>query len=123
MNEEMYDSEGFLITEPEVIKEIKVKQQQIKESNEIKEDENNTLRIIEPIIMKRTYKYSTDEERHNAVKAQKRSWYHLNSQQQKLKSLKSYYVKQLKKTDLKPEIKTKYENKLNEINLKLNSEK
>lgn len=117
----MYDSEGFLITEPEVINLDKAKQQQIKESNE--NQNNEEIKIIEPIIMKRIYKYSSDEERHNAVKAQKRNWYHLNSEKQKLKSLKTYYIKQLKKTDLKPEIKTKYENKLNEINLKLNSEK
>lgn len=71
--------------------------------------------------MSRISKYATDEERHEAIKAQKRDWYKNNSNIQKLKSLKSYYVNQLKKDDLKPEIKTKYESKLNEIEEQLNS--
>ena len=70
--------------------------------------------------VKRIYKYNTDEERHNASKASKRQWYWNNREQQKLKSLKAYYIKQLAKSDLKEELKNKYEAKLNEINQKLN---
>ena len=71
--------------------------------------------------MSRVSKYENETERHEAVKRQKREWYKNNSDIQKLKSLKSYYVKQLKKTDLKEEMKTKYECKLNEIEEQLNS--
>ena len=101
MSEEVYDSDGFLITEPEVIEKLK-------KENEINEKKRT-----------RTTKYNSDDDRHEAIKAQKRCWYSRNSDKQKLKSLKSYYVKQLNKQDLKPEIKSKYENKLNEINEKL----
>ena len=70
-------------------------------------------------IEKRTHKYNNDNERYEASKANKRKWYYNNKEQQKLKSLKQYYVNQLKKEDLKEDIKTKYENKLNTINEKL----
>ena len=66
--------------------------------------------------IKRVYKYNTEEERHNASKASKRQWYHNHRDQQKLKSLKAYYIKQLAKTDLKDETRKKYETKLNELN-------
>ena len=69
--------------------------------------------------VKRIYKYNTEEERHEASKAAKRHWYYNNREQQKLKSLKQYYIKQLGKTDLKEETRSKYENKLSEINNKL----
>ena len=68
---------------------------------------------------KRNSKYDNDEEHHNAIKAQKRSWYWKNSDKQKLKSLKSYYQKQLQRQDLKENLRTKYESKLNELNEKL----
>ncbi len=68
---------------------------------------------------KRIYKYSSDEERHNAIKRQKLDYYYRNKEIQKLKSLKSYYTKQLMKTDLKEDIKNKYQNKLDEINEQL----
>ena len=68
---------------------------------------------------KRVSKYSSDDERHNAIKSQKRSWYYKNRDLQKLKSLKSYYLNQLKKDDLKENLRTKYESKLNKINEKL----
>ena len=71
---------------------------------------------IEPAPVKRIHKYSSDQERHEASKASKRLWYHKNKETQKLKSLRNYYIKQLKKDDLKEEIRTKYETKLNEIN-------
>jgi len=70
---------------------------------------------VEP-VRTRISKYNNDVERHEAIKSQKRNWYHIHSEQQKLKSLKSYYVNQLKKENLKPETKTKYELKLNELN-------
>ena len=69
--------------------------------------------------IKRTSKYSTEEERHEAIKSQKRNWYYLNKDKQKLKSLKTYYQKQLQKQELKPDIRSKYETKLNEIETKL----
>ena len=81
---------------------------------------NETINESQPIRI-RVSKYNSENERHNAIKAQKRMWYHANADLQKLKSLKSYYVNQLKKNDLKEEIKTKYESKLNEINNQLNS--
>lgn len=68
---------------------------------------------------KRQSKYSSDEDRHEAIKHQKVMWYRRNRDKQKLKSLKSYYQKQLQKQDLKEEIKLRYEKKLNEINIKL----
>lgn len=68
------------------------------------------------VLVKRIYKYNTEEERHEASKASKREWYHRNKEQQKLKSLRNYYIKQLKKDDLKEELRSKYETKLNEIN-------
>ena len=77
---------------------------------------------VEP-VKTRIGKYNNDDERHEAIKSQKRNWYHLNSDKQKLKSLKSYYVKQLAKTDLNESTRTKYESKLNEINNKLNCTK
>ena len=86
---------------------------EINETNEINEEINNSE------LTKRISKYSTNEERHEAIKAQKRFWYHQNKDKQKLKSLKAYYQNQLKKPDLKPEIKAKYETKLNEINERL----
>jgi len=70
---------------------------------------------------KRQSKYSSEEERHEAIKHQKRQWYYINSDKQKLKSLKTYYQKQLQKQDLKEEIKLKCEKKLNEIEEKLKS--
>ena len=70
---------------------------------------------------KRQSKYNNEEERHNAIKAQKRSWYHLNADKQKLKSLKTYYQKQLQRQDLKENLRNKYESKLNEIEEKLKS--
>ena len=69
--------------------------------------------------IKRIYKYETDEQRHEASKTNKRNWYHRNSDVQKLKSLKAYYIKQLQKTDLKEEVKAKYESKLKAIEDKL----
>ena len=69
--------------------------------------------------IKRIYKYETDEQRHEASKASKRHWYHINRDVQKLKSLKAYYIKQLQKTDLKEEVKAKYESKLKAIEDKL----
>ena len=73
-------------------------------------------------VKTRISKYNNDNERHEAIKSQKRNWYHIHSEQQKLKSLKSYYINQLKKEDLKPETKTKYESKLNEIETKLKND-
>lgn len=72
---------------------------------------------VQPV--KRVYKYNTDEERHEASKKNKRNWYYRNKEQQKLKSLKAYYIKQLSQQNLEEKTKTKYENKLNEINVKL----
>ena len=69
--------------------------------------------------VKRTHKYDNEQDRHEASKAAKRLWYHKNRDKQKLKSLKQYYIKQLTKTNLKEEVKNKYENKLNDINSKL----
>ena len=43
----------------------------------------------------------------------------MNQEEQKLKSLRNYYVKQLKTPNLKADIKEKYEAKLNELNAKL----
>ena len=68
---------------------------------------------------KRIYKYDNEHDRHEASKASKRLWYYNNREQQKLKSLKQYYIKQLAKTDLKEEVRIKYEAKLNEINQQL----
>ena len=70
--------------------------------------------------VKQTHKYINDQERYEASKTSKREWYYRNREQQKLKSLKQYYVKQLKKTDLKEETKIKYESKLKLINDELN---
>ena len=70
-------------------------------------------------LVKRTHKYDNEQDRHEASKAAKRNWYWKNKDKQKLKSLKAYYIKQLTKTNLKEETKTKYENKLNDINSKL----
>ena len=73
----------------------------------------------QPIEKKRIHKYSNDEDRRDASRANKRNWYHRNKEQQKLKSLKQYYQNQLKKDDLRDDVRSKYECKLNEINEKL----
>ena len=71
---------------------------------------------------KRVHKYETEEERHEASKNNKRQWYYRNKEQQKLKSLKAYYIKQLQNQDLKEKTKNKYESKLNSINKQLEVE-
>ena len=81
--------------------------------------ETQDQRSVAHEIQKRTHKYNNDVDRHEASKANKRKWYYHNQEQQKLKSLKQYYINQLKKEDLKDDIKSKYENKLNKINEKL----
>ena len=49
----------------------------------------------------------------------KQTYYLMNQEEQKLKSLRNYYVKQLKTPNLKSDKKEKYETKLNELNAKL----
>ena len=49
----------------------------------------------------------------------KQTYYLMNQEEQKLKSLRNYYVKQLKTPNLKSDKKEKYEAKLNELNTKL----
>ena len=49
------------------------------------------------------------------------TYYLKNSEEQKLKSLRRYYVNQLKNTELSNDRKTKYETKLAELNEKLES--
>ena len=87
-------------------------------SAELEINESSTNQVEQK--PKRIYKYETDEQRHEASKTNKRKWYYLNKNQQKLKSLKYYYQNQLKKSDLKEELKKKYESKINEIDEKLN---
>ena len=82
-------------------------------------EQTNEQTIDKITEIKRISKYINEEARHEAIKAQKRSWYKRNSDKQKLKSLRSYYENQLKKDDLKEEVKNKYEAKLNDINEKL----
>ena len=36
----------------------------------------------------KSYKYNNEEEKHEAIKSQKRNWYYANSDKQKLKSLR-----------------------------------
>ena len=94
---------------------------QMTDNNEpINEPVNESINESQPTT-KSGYKYNNDEEKHEAIKGQKRQWYHNNSDKQRLKSLLYYYRKQLQKQDLKEPVKTKYESKLNEINEKLNS--
>ena len=61
------------------------------------EEQTNDETTTEQPTPKRISKYNNETERHNAIKAQKRQWYHLNKDKQKLKSLKAYYQNQLKK--------------------------
>ena len=51
--------------------------------------------------------------------ATKQTYYLMNHDEQKLKSLRNYYVKQLKAPNLKTDKKEKYEAKLEELNAKL----
>ena len=51
--------------------------------------------------------------------ATKQNYYLMNQEEQKLKSLRNYYVKQLKIPNLDNDKKVKYEAKLNELNVKL----
>lgn len=115
MTAEIYDSDGFLIEER--INEKPVIETNDEQVNEIKpcDDENKVI-----IRRTRISKYNNDDEKHEAIKAQKREWYWKHSNKQKLKSLKQYYQKQLAKSDLKEETKSKYVNKLNSINEELN---
>ena len=50
----------------------------------------------------------------------KQTYYLMNQEEQKLKSLRNYYVKQLRNPELEESKKTKYENKLAELNDKIN---
>ena len=54
-----------------------------------------------------------------SIKLSKRQYYHRNSDIQKLKSLRVYYVKQLQKDSLDADVKEKYESKLSELNSKI----
>lgn len=85
------------------------------ESQPINEEETHSQSTINHYS-----KYNSDVDRHEAIKGQKRQWYRNNCDKQKLKSLKYYYQKQLKKIDLNEATKSKYESKLNELNQKLN---
>ena len=71
----------------------------------------------------RKSKFNNDEERHQSILASKRRYYQRNIEMSKLSSLKCYYVKKLKRDDLNEDVKNRYQQKLNEINLKLNSSK
>ena len=51
----------------------------------------------------------------------KQTYYLKNSEEQKLKSLRRYYVKQLENSNLEANKKTKYETKLQELNDKIDS--
>ena len=68
----------------------------------------------------RKSKFNNDEERRQAILKSKRDYYHKNSEIYKLKSLKTYYVKQLEKTDLDEKKRENYQNKFDEINEKIN---
>ena len=52
-------------------------------------------------------------------KISKQTYYYNNRDEQKLKSLRNYYIKQLKNLDLDLNKKNKYELKLNELNSKI----
>ena len=82
------------------------------------ETNNQTNDNVVDVKPKRTrvHKYPTEEERYAANKASKRQWYYKNKDKQKLKSLRQYYTNQLKKAELREDIKQKYEQRLNEIN-------
>ena len=67
----------------------------------------------------RNSKFANDEERRKAILASKRNYYKRNSELYKLKSLLTYYVKQLEKEDLNEKKRENYQNKLNEIETKL----
>ena len=49
----------------------------------------------------------------------KQSYYYLNHDEQKKKSLRNYYMKQLKNDNLNDEQRNKYESKLEELNIEL----
>ena len=51
----------------------------------------------------------------------KQTYYLKNSEEQKLKSLRRYYIKQLENSNLEANKKTKYETKLQELNDKIDS--
>ena len=57
--------------------------------------------------------------KHESIKLSKRNYYKKNAEEQKLKSLRVYYIKHLQNSDLDETTKQKYENKLNELNEKI----
>ena len=67
----------------------------------------------------RKSKFENEEERRKSVLQSKRNYYHRNEELYKLKSLRTYYVNQLAKTDLNEKKRENYQNKLNEIDVKL----
>ena len=64
-------------------------------------------------------KFENDEERRKAILASKRNYYKRNSELYKLKSLLTYYVKQLEKEDLAENKRENYQKKYDEIEAKL----
>ena len=64
-------------------------------------------------------KFENDDERRKAILASKRNYYKRNDELYKLKSLRTYYVKQLEKTDLTETKRKTYQERLNEIETKL----
>ena len=64
-------------------------------------------------------KFENDDERRKSILASKRNYYKRNDELYKLKSLRTYYVKQLDKTDLPEKKRETYQERLNEIETKL----
>jgi len=71
----------------------------------------------------RKSKFNNDKESHQSILASKRRYYQRNTEMSKLSSLKCYYVKKVKREDLDEYVKNRYQQKFDEINLKLNSSK